>query len=53
MASNDWPVLIFALILLGVALACLVGVIVLNWRRPTEPRGFEVEPPRGSSSLHH
>jgi hypothetical protein len=46
MASGDWIVGALALGLFGIALACLTGVILLNWRRPTnrERRGFEVTP---------
>jgi hypothetical protein len=43
MPLSDWPVVIAALFFAGLALACLIGVILLNWRRPRGGRrGFEV-----------
>jgi hypothetical protein len=43
MPRNDWLVVGLALLCAGVALACLVAVILLNWRKPRkERRGFDV-----------
>jgi hypothetical protein len=50
MTRPEWGVLILALGSFGVALACLVGVILLNWRRRAEPRGFDVTPAQASTS---